>query len=218
LPKVPACLQCNGEKARLEHYLATVLPFGGRHQDATANLQDQAPRRLAENARLHRQLAEGRETIEIDLGGEVSETATVTIPLDGEKLLRYCEFVVKGLLWHHWEVILKAGFGVRVIAPTSAVAPQLVGMLTRNPRQHIKGDLGSGTFVYEGAQGNDYPEMSVWVISFYGGIVLSEHSHNPDEQSTLIYAVTARDEFLERPGLVSVFGDSRSNTRSAEHP
>jgi hypothetical protein len=38
LPKVPACQPCNQVKSGLEHYLATVLPFAGRHADAPASL------------------------------------------------------------------------------------------------------------------------------------------------------------------------------------
>ena len=40
LPKVPARQPCNEAKSELEHYLATVLPFSGRHADAAANLED----------------------------------------------------------------------------------------------------------------------------------------------------------------------------------
>jgi len=37
LPKVPACKHCNNEKSQLEHYLTAVLPFCGRHPDASGN-------------------------------------------------------------------------------------------------------------------------------------------------------------------------------------
>src|SRR5262249_11320440 len=60
LPAVPACQPCNNAKSRLEHSLATVLPFAGRHADAAANLQQEVvQRRLAENQALHRKLAAG---------------------------------------------------------------------------------------------------------------------------------------------------------------
>jgi hypothetical protein len=208
LPKVPACPQCNGGKARVEHYLATVLPFGGRHPDAIANLQEQVSERLAQNARLHRELTDGRESVEIDDDEDGQQkTGTTTIPLDGEQVLRYGDFVVRGLLWHHWRIILKPGFKVRVMTPTNAIVDQFVSTMRQNPCRHVKGDLGSGTITYEGAQGNDYPEMSVWAISLYGAIVLSDHSHDPQQQASLLYAVTAKDEFFERPALIALFGD-----------
>src|ERR1700730_2823322 len=40
---VPACQQCNREKARLEDYLMVVLGFGGRHPDATLSTVGSAP-------------------------------------------------------------------------------------------------------------------------------------------------------------------------------
>jgi hypothetical protein len=63
LPKVPACARCNGEKADLELYLTAVLPFGGRHADATENLSTLVPGRLAKNARLHRDLNRRRTKV-----------------------------------------------------------------------------------------------------------------------------------------------------------
>ena len=39
LPQVPACSLCNAQKSALEHYLTSVLPFGGRHKAALPNLK-----------------------------------------------------------------------------------------------------------------------------------------------------------------------------------
>lgn len=38
LPQVLACEPCNNEKSELEHYLITMLPFGGRHEQAGETL------------------------------------------------------------------------------------------------------------------------------------------------------------------------------------
>lgn len=204
LPKVPACKKCNDEKSRLEHYLATVLPFGGRHEDATTNLEDHVPGRLAGNQRLHREFSDGRKTIEIE-GPDGILTGATALPFEPEKLLRFTEFAVRGLLWSHWKVKLGPGFGVRVIFPTNAAAGMLLQTISKSARQHVSVDLGSGTIRYEGAQG-DYPELTVWAISFYGGVVLADESQDADDQSTLLYAMTGANEFLERPAIVAVFG------------
>lgn len=66
LPTVPACEKCNGEKAKLEHYLTTVLPFGGQHADAAQTLITMVPSRLSKNQRLARELADGAERGEAD--------------------------------------------------------------------------------------------------------------------------------------------------------
>jgi hypothetical protein len=49
------------EKSELEHDLTVVLPFGGRHPDAVANVSAMVPGRLRKNARLHKELAAGFE-------------------------------------------------------------------------------------------------------------------------------------------------------------
>jgi len=207
LPKVPSCSECNNGKSQLEHYLATVLPFGGRHDDASDNLQEQVPGRLARNVRLHRDLAEGQETVEQQQAGEGAVAATIALPFNGQRLLNYMEFVVKGLLWHHWRILLSPEHGVRVIAPKNAAASLFLDAFARSARQHVTGDLGNGTVRYQGAQGTDYPELGVWAISLYGGVVLSEESHDHEDQSTMLYAITASNEFLRRPAIIGVFGD-----------
>jgi HNH endonuclease len=101
LPKVPACEQCNNQKSRLEHYLATIVLFGGRHADAGTSLEQMVPPRLDRNRRLHHELAQSRETLEIELTPGESATATVALPIDGERLHKFIEFAVKGLLGFH---------------------------------------------------------------------------------------------------------------------
>src|SRR5262245_46028730 len=73
LPKVPACKPCNDDKSRLEHYLASVLPFGGRHADAKHVLEMDVHRRLVKNVALHKRLAEGMEQTD----------EKMTVPFDG---------------------------------------------------------------------------------------------------------------------------------------
>jgi hypothetical protein len=52
LPQVPTCDQCNNEKSKLEHYLLTVMPFGGRHPQAARTLTTFVPKRLSKNQKL----------------------------------------------------------------------------------------------------------------------------------------------------------------------
>ncbi|MBL4836842.1 MAG: HNH endonuclease [Kordiimonadaceae bacterium] len=56
IPKVPACTSCNNKKSKLEHYLATILPFGGKHTEASNYLKELVPARLTKNQKLHRNL------------------------------------------------------------------------------------------------------------------------------------------------------------------
>lgn len=85
LPQAPICQECNNEKSKLEHYLTTVLPFGGQHSASLENLTSMVPKRLRKNARLHSKLAAGRrKTSTHTSGGESMHT--MTIPFDGHRL------------------------------------------------------------------------------------------------------------------------------------
>lgn len=57
IPHVAACAPCNNAKSALEHYLATVPPFGGNHPLSKPMLGNTVPRRLDKNKKLHRALA-----------------------------------------------------------------------------------------------------------------------------------------------------------------
>ncbi len=206
LPKVPSCERCNNEKSRLEHYLTAVLPFGGRHPDASVNLQDMVPDRLAKNARLHRELAQGSERPPIE---ETEDQAlpTLTLPFDGRILERLFHFIVKGLAFYHWGVQLGDQHGVRVITVTPAGQDAFALFLNMNARERVNVDLGGGTFHYEGVQG-DYPELTVWRFSIYGGLIMAGDPKAPAEIATGVGAMTATKEFLGRPAVVAVFGEA----------
>jgi hypothetical protein len=55
LPKAPACGRCNGRKSHLEHYLTSVLPFGGHHNAATDTVMESVTRRFPKNQKLSRE-------------------------------------------------------------------------------------------------------------------------------------------------------------------
>jgi hypothetical protein len=197
LPKVPSCETCNGEKSKLEHYLTAVLPFGGRHSDAAEHLSTMVEPRLANNAKLHGNLSTGLDQIWSLESGMIMPVHT--IPIDGEKVGQLFSFITKALLWHHWQVILEperhnvwAGFlnsiGLQLFRPFFAVAASA----------KVSGNLGDGTFVYEGVRSTDMPEMSLWLFSIYGGMRLSGDASAPNEDCSIIGAITARREFMTK--------------------
>jgi hypothetical protein len=169
IPKVPACRACNGKKAELEHYLATVIPFGGRHADASTNLKDNAPRRLAKNQKLHRTLARGSSRLwSKEASGLL--VRSLTVPIDGEKLEQLVAFIVRGLIWHHWGIVLGADCFVEVLSLTSRGEAFFARYRKMRANNRVKGDIGDGALVYEGAQGTDNPQVSVWELTVYGGL------------------------------------------------
>jgi hypothetical protein len=114
LPKAPACKACNNAKAKFEHYLTAVLPFGGRHPQATANLQSGVPGRLAKNQRLHKALLSSIEPAWLREGTGLYQQ-TSTVGFDSSELEGLLKFIGRGLAWHHWKLYLRPHDDVSVM-------------------------------------------------------------------------------------------------------
>ena len=205
LPKVPACDNCNNDKSSLEHYLTAVLPFGGRHRDALVNLRTMVPDRLGNNARLQRALASGTTT---ELTEEMpgARVPTIALPFDSDRLHRLFAYIVRGLLWHHWRVTLTADHDAVIMSLTKFGESTYSQFLGMNARNRVRADIGGGTFLYEGAQGTDYPEFSIWAFCIYGGVKLSGDPTAPQEEVSRVGAITASKSFLRSPAFTTSFG------------
>jgi hypothetical protein len=90
-----------------------VLAFGGRHSYAVENLSAMVPKRLAKNAKLHRELAAG-----------LAKSGGNSIPLDHLRVDKLFEMIAKGLAWCHWRVRL--GKGHSAVASTFHDAGEFV--------------------------------------------------------------------------------------------
>lgn len=196
LPQVPACTKCNREKSILEHYLTTVLPFGAKHSDAAINLEKMVPPRLAKNIKLHHHLTEKRKDIWAEEKGLF--LPSIKIPFDSKKLDRLFCFIVKGLIWYHWGVLLTPNTFVRAGCITNKAEKLIQDLLNKNASQRVKSDLGSGTIIYEGAQGIDSPYLSLWKFLVYGGVKLGDDQSAPLETPTLIWGLTGRSKSIPK--------------------
>lgn len=177
LPKVPACAACNRSKADLERYLTAVLPFAGVHGDARGQLTNEVPRRLAKNPRLHRELEAGRRRGWWQQKSGLIVPAMV-LPLDGEKLVDYVALVVRGLMWHHWQVLLGSDCFVEAQSLTRH-GEKMFAPSSWNGRATVDVQHPSGIFAYRGVQGIDTPEISVWELSLLGGMTVSGGDNEP---------------------------------------
>lgn len=203
--KVPACGLCNNEKSRLEHYLTTLLPFGGRHVDAANNLQDMVPKRLARNMSLHRMLAahQGIAWVRDDGGLYLP---TMTLPVEFGRIEQLFRFIARGLAWHHWQVRLTSSDFTTVLALSRRGEQVFDQKFFRvNVAAHVSNDLGQGTFMYEGVQGIDNPVITVWKFSIYGGLALGGDTKAPDESSSIIGVFTGPTRVLTRAALRARF-------------
>jgi hypothetical protein len=189
LPKVPACAACNGAKAKLEHYLSQLLPFGGRHEDASENLATAVEARLAKNRPMQMALRAGLQPAWLaDPSGLVLPTHTITI--DARDLENWCVMIVKGLAWHHWQELYPADTCFEFFIPTSEGELLLSALLSRRGRNPLSERVGNGTFSYEALQGwHPTPPMSVWRLRIYGGLMLG--GENVGGRSTSIGMLVA---------------------------
>jgi hypothetical protein len=195
LPKVPACDACNRTKSTHEHYLTSVLPFGGRHADAKDNLTAMVPPRLKKNQKLHKELSESQTNVLIREGGLLVPTTAIAV--DGVRVLNLCEYITKGLLFHHFGVILDAAHDVRALSITEAGEALFVKLKGQNAAERIEGNLGNGALVYDGAQGVDDAQFSVWRLQLLGGLTMSGDSDVGSSLLSNILGITATQSFFE---------------------
>jgi hypothetical protein len=195
LPKIPACAACNGAKSQLEHYLTAVLPFGGQHDDGLVHLMEMVPGRLARNQKLARWLSAGLSRTMVPGRG----TPTLTIPIDPDKVGELFALITKGLVWHHWQVLLPpATFGVRAEMLSAAGEKFYNQALALNSEARVRRTLGNGTFSYEGVHSAENPGLSVWKLSALGGLTLSGAPEAPGEISSQIGAMTGSHALLAK--------------------
>jgi hypothetical protein len=69
----------------------------------------------------------------------------------------------------------------------------------------VNANLGNGTFVYEGAQGMDCPQLTVWCFSAFGGAKLGGDPKAPDETSSRIGVLTGPARIIRHPELDGLF-------------
>jgi hypothetical protein len=187
LPIVPACESCNNEKSQLEHYLMAVLGFGGRHPDASVNLDTMVRRRILKNAKLHSELA-----------AAFAQSGGTTIPIDHARLEKLFAMIARGLLWYHWQVVLGPNHSsIASIFSVSGEFPFDRMFKAWDTPNRVNVDLGRGTFCYEGAQATDSPQTTIWRFSMYGGIIFGGDPKVPGLGS-LAVAVTGPAMLIQR--------------------
>ena len=172
-PQVPSCEQCNREKSELEHYLTAVLPFAARHADALPIYKLWCLHGLHGKSKLVRQLDAGMSKVwSREPSGIVVPTSA--IPFDGEKLEKLFALIVKGLMWHHWKVLLGKDCNISVMTPGTMQKNIFDELQQKNARARLNENLGEGTIIYKAAQGTTNPIISVWEFIIYGGARLTD--------------------------------------------
>lgn len=175
LPQVPACAACNNAKSADEHYLATVLPFGGNHLMSSAMLEQDVPRRLAKNQRLHRELAASQTDIWLNLGGGIE--STIGFSIEADRVVRYARWMIQGLHAHHWEPVPKGTWvGAGILTPAGQKFQ--LGFMNMGGLR-LRGDIGNGLFRYAALRSFGKPYISAWWLRLFGGVMLGGDPNVP---------------------------------------
>ncbi len=177
LPKAPACARCNNVKSKFEHYLTAVLPFAARHSQAIENLKPGALGRLAKNQRLSRELIGSFKPSWIKEDNGLYHQTSI-FDFNSEQLTEWLKLVGRGLAWRHWALYLRPFDDVSVMLMAdqdSAIWAAMTGSW-RNAHR-VVGNLGNGTVEYVGVQAEEPPQLTIWTIRMYGGLVLSDDRH-----------------------------------------
>lgn len=190
LPMVPACQVCNSAKSVLEHYLTAVLPFAGRHQDASDILTSDVPGRLNRNQRLYRELSAGFTPIVVLEGGQPVET--YAIPIQSEKYVELFRYVARGLTAFHWGTVIPSNYAVDAFLLNPFYEPHFQSLFRLDARRRINGRVGGDTFLYQGAQAHDDPALTIWRFRAFGGIVTAGDDHHPEPAEHTVWVTSGQ--------------------------
>lgn len=192
LPKVPCCETCNNRKSRTEHYVATVLPFGGRHATARETLEAVRPR-LIKNQRLARELAAGMQD-HVTTDGTVGKRLLVRT----EMIEAFADDLVRGLSCHHWgERLTEQGDYFSAL-----LHPEFDEMLSRQLAAlngaTVDGDLADGHLLYFAKRAPAEPIFALWRIEFLGG---AQFGNGGPDLASAFWAIAGN------PAMVAKFKD-----------
>ena len=201
LPKVVACVVCNNAKSTLEHKLTAIMPFGARHADAVKTLTNVEPK-LAKNKKLHTAISAGM-THSMRSINDGAWQPEITIPINHTDIERLCEFIVKGLIQHHWKINLGTEHYVRALF-LNATGRQLFDPLFAGvTNAKVKHNLGDGVFSYEGVQSQSYHKFTLWKMSIYGAEVVS-HKQSLVDRNSLIYGISCPRSWTATEMLMTI--------------
>lgn len=181
IPKVPACHDCNTAKSALEHYLASVLPFGSEHEAALSGQTEELKRRLDHNEPLRTDLAAGIGDIQVaDASGRTQRM--LGLPFRGREYTRYMGMALRGLVWHEWRTIVPPTYVVEAwtMGPDAFMLFQQ-DLLAPGKDHGVRRSYANGALVYSGTAASDDRAMSTWHVSLYGDIGIvgtDDHGQN----------------------------------------
>lgn len=195
MPKVPACDGCNGEKSKLEHHLTAVLPIAARHADAAEFSATMVPKRLDKNSALRRSVEHTAVPRWVPApSGLLVPTSVVLV--DADALLPWSAMVVKGLVWHHWKIIVSDQYEVVPALCHGEEAAVMEYGLARRGEEIPETTIGGGALSYQAQGVPGYLPESIWRLQMYGGVEIG--GEDPRLRVNEVYVVVAAKDRAER--------------------
>lgn len=161
---------------------------------------EEVSRRLAKHPKLARTLlASQRPAWMRDESGLYRPSAV--FDFDRRQLEGLLDFIGRGLAWHHWKLCLGPDDASGSMVLTDTGNAFLQGWLSHYTAAHrVEQSLGNGTIRYGGIQATNPPQLTVWGISMFGGLVLSGSERRFDgsaEPSTMWWVITGPPEMRD---------------------
>ena len=188
LPQVPSCQRCNVGKAKFEHYLLTLLPFGGDHPASTDLLTANVPRRLAKNVKLHRQFAKERRRVLVNERGIIRPT--MALPFEGQILSELFVLITRGMVAHSFGAQIPQNYSVSAGILTDRGEEITRSLLAMEAKERAVATLADGLIEYEGAQAFDDPALTIWRYRLYGGLQFAD-AKSRSHATKNIWAISA---------------------------
>jgi hypothetical protein len=154
------------------------------------------PPRLAKNRKLHRILSEHSSKVWTRTDSGLCARSTA-LPFEPERLIELFMYIVRGVLFDHWNVRFTGEQFSEVVLLASDGQKMFDRLMQKPAKDRISRNLGNGTIIYDGVQGTDSDIISVWRFSIYGGLTLT----SPGEESVQIGALTGPKRVSERTAL-----------------
>ncbi len=199
LPKVPSCGPCNNQKSKLEHYVSAAFLAGSQLHEDGRYVRELVVPRLAKNKK---QMAEvGFFNPPVWINSDGLPRLALELKVDAAKLLQLMALVVKGLYCFHFQKPLDTRFCPEVfVLPPDKVAASLApfAQYITHTSPRISGDIGNGSFRYEGVRSDAYEAFSIWSMGFHNGIPLHGAGSPPQGIATFLSVTVPTAEACAR--------------------
>jgi hypothetical protein len=127
----------------------------------------------------------------------------MTLPLNPDIMVALLRMIGRGLIWHHFSVLIPDGFSVQ----TSALTEQGESLFKQKFFPTLEGcvylDIGNGAFQYVGKQSADYPELTIWLMRFYSGMGVTDFGEEAVSRSFLV--LSGKEELFRSRQMDKLF-------------